>query len=635
MSGFIFLNESKFRFERTAFAVCRRKEIKLLKPKILLVNDHPASLLALKTLLRAAPGAHEYEVVTATSGAEALRAVLDHQFAVILLDVSMPGMDGFETAETIHSHPRSSAVPIIFITAHYADEINRLKGYQYGAADYLISPVIPQILHSKISVFIELAKKNLQLQAQREQMAMMNRDLQLQQVQDLKRINAALETEIMERRQAEERAQELATRDPLTGLMNRRSLQEQLEHAIFRAARQGQRLALLFLDMDKFKSINDTLGHEAGDQLLLQASERLRHAVRESDIIARLGGDEFVVLMEDLPSYAAAAEVANKIVKALSTPFEIGLQDVRTSASVGISLYPQDGTTMHALMRSADLAMYHAKQEHRGRAQFFHEELNARMIERSQLEQEMEHALENDEFELYYQPKVDAASGRIVGLEALLRWHHPRLGLLNGGQFIPAAADSGQVVSIGEWVISTACAQARRWQDAGHRLPMPIAVNIAIPQIYADLPEVIEKSLRHHDIAPSALQLEITESLVIRDVEKATAVLRKISERGISIAIDDFGTGYSSLSVLKALPIDILKIDQSFVRDLGKAPDDYAIVEAIVNMARALHLHVIAEGVETEEQLAILRGLGCDEHQGYYYSKPLPVGALAERLFLT
>ncbi|GAB3551436.1 hypothetical protein GCM10027343_35640 [Noviherbaspirillum agri] len=603
------------------------------KPKILLVNDHPASLLALKTLLKSAPGSHEYQVITATSGAEALRAVLDHQFAVILLDVSMPGMDGFETAETIHSHPRAASVPIIFITAHYADEFNRLKGYQHGAADYLISPVVPEILYSKVSVFIELAKKNMLLQMQREQMAAMNRDLQLQQVKDLKRINAALETEIMERRQAEQRAHELATRDPLTGLMNRRSLTEHLEHAIYRAARNGQRLALLFLDMDKFKSINDTLGHHAGDELLLQAAKRIRRAVRESDIIARLGGDEFVVLMEDLPSYAAAGEVANKIVKTISTPFDVDDQIVRTSASVGISLYPQDGTNMQALMRSADLAMYHAKQEHRGGAQFFHEELNARMIERSQLEHELQHALENDEFELYYQPKVDAASGRTVGLEALLRWHHPRLGLLSGGQFIPAATDTKQVVPIGEWVISAACAQARRWQDAGHPLPeIPIAVNIAIPQIYADLPEVISRALRRYEIPASSLQLEITESLVIRDVQKATAVLRQISDTGISIAIDDFGTGYSSLSVLKALPIDILKIDQSFVRDLGKDLGDNAIVQAIVNMARALAMHVVAEGVETEQQLNILRELGCEEHQGYFYSRPLPADALAEQL---
>jgi diguanylate cyclase (GGDEF)-like protein len=605
----------------------------LLKPKILLVNDHPASLLALKTVLSSGPESDEYELITATSGAEALRRVLDNQFAVILLDVSMPGMDGFETAETIHSHPRSASVPIIFITAHYADEMNRLKGYQHGAVDYLISPVIPQILQSKISVFIELAKKNLQLQYQKEELAMLNRDLQLKQMEDLKRINAALQAEIVERRQAEERAHELATKDPLTGLLNRRSLTEHLEHAIVRAARHGEQLALLFLDMDRFKAINDTLGHDAGDELLRQVAQRLSSAVRGSDIVARLGGDEFVVLMEGLPCYTAAAEVAKKIIKTSALPFNIGPQSVKTSVSVGISLFPQDGANTHTLMRSADLAMYHAKQQRRGSVQFFHEELNARLIERSQLEQELQYALENDEFELYYQPKVDAAAGRIAGVEALLRWHHPRLGLLSGGQFMQAASDTGQVVPIGEWVISAACAQARLWQDSAEIFPnMPIAVNIAIPQIYADLPEVIYRALRKYDVPPSSLQLEITESLLIRDVEKATSVLREISESGITIAIDDFGTGYSSLSVLKSLPIDILKIDQSFVRDLGKDLGDNAIVAAIINMARALALRVVAEGVETREQLDILRDLGCDEHQGYFYSRPVPADTLISQL---
>lgn len=569
--------------------------------------------------------------MTASSGAEALRAVLIHQFAVVLLDVSMPGMDGFETAEIIHSHHRTAALPIIFVTAHYADEMNRLKGYQHGAVDYLISPVIPQILRSKIAVFIDLAKKNIQLESQKEELASLNRSLQVQQMEDLKRINSALEAEIIERRQAEARAHELATKDPLTGLMNRRSLTDHLEYATSRAARQGECLALLFLDMDRFKAINDRFGHSAGDELLQQVAGRIKESVRESDVVARLGGDEFVVLMEKLPSYTAAAEVAKKIIKAYETPFSVASQSLRTSVSIGIGLYPQDGHTVHELMRSADLAMYHAKQERRGTMQFFHEELNARMIERSQLEQELEKALENDEFELYYQPKVEMMSGRVAGVEALLRWHHPRLGLLSGGQFMAAATDTGQVIPIGEWVISAACAQAKCWQASNSIYPaIPIAVNIAIPQIYANLPDVICRMLHKHDVAPSSLQLEITESLLIDDVERATAVLREISESGITIAIDDFGTGYSSLSVLKALPIDVLKIDQSFIRDLGKDLEDNAIVAAIVNMARALTLRVIAEGVETIEQLNILQDLGCDEHQGYFYSRPLPAHQLAE-----
>ena len=603
------------------------------KPKVLVVNDHQASLLALETLLARQAEEADFEVVTAQSGEEALRHVLHHQFAVILLDVSMPGMDGFETAEIIHSHPRSAAVPIIFVTAHYADEMNRLKGYQRGAVDYLFTPVIPQILQNKVAIFVELAKKNLQLQYQTRQLEEYNRDLQVQQMRDLKRINAALEAEVVERRQAEERAHGLATRDALTGLLNRRSLVEQLEQAIARAHRQQKGLAVLFLDMDRFKTINDTLGHDVGDELLIQVAGRISGAVRESDMVGRLGGDEFVVLMEGLPAYPDAAAVAKKIVQANASPCQVGVHTLKTSVSIGISLYPQDGETVQALMKHADLAMYHAKQQCPGSVQFFHEELNGRLLERIRLEQEMQQALENQEFELYYQPKVDIQSGRVAGVEALLRWHHPRLGLITGSDFLSPAADSGQLVTIGTWVIDAACAQARRWLDAEPSLgKLPIAINIAIPQIHAELPGAIRSTLEKHGVPASALQLEITESLLIRDGEKATSVLSEISESGISIAIDDFGTGYSSLSVLKALPIDILKIDQSFVRDLGNTVGDTAIVAAIVNMARALALRVVAEGVENKEQLAILRSLGCDEYQGFFYGPPLPANELARKL---
>ncbi len=605
----------------------------MLKPKVLLVNDHAASLLALKSLLTRTNPEGDYDVVTAQSGEEALRMVLHQRFAVILLDVNMPGMDGFQTAEIIHSHPRSASVPIIFVTAHYADEMKRLKGYQKGAVDYLFTPIIPQVLQNKVAVFVELAKKNLQLEQQTRELAELNRDLQVQQMQDLKHINATLEAEIVERRQAEERAHGLATRDPLTGLLNRRSLVDSLEHAIARSERNNEGMALLFLDMDRFKTINDTLGHDVGDELLMQVAARLKLAVRESDMVARLGGDEFVVLMEGLPAYPDAAEVANKIIQANAATYDIGVHCLKTSVSIGISLYPQDGDSVQALMKNADLAMYHAKQQQRGTVQFFHEELNVRLLERIQLEHELQQALENDEFELYYQPKVEIVSGRVAGVEALLRWNHPRLGLIGAGQFISEAEDSGQLVPIGEWVISAACAQAKRWHDAASGIcKMPIAINIAIPQIHAELPDAILKALRKHGIPPSCLQLEITESLLIRDLEKATSVLREISESGITIAIDDFGTGYSSLSVLKALPIDILKIDQSFVRDLGKTVSDTAIVAAIVNMARALALRVVAEGVETKEQLAILKGLGCDEYQGFFFKPPLPADVLIQQL---
>jgi diguanylate cyclase (GGDEF)-like protein len=609
----------------------------VLTPKVLIVNDDAASLLALQSLLTGADGhGRGYEIVTARSGHEALRHVLNHDFAVILLDVSMPGMDGFDTAEAIHSHPRSATVPIIFVTAYYADEINRLKGYQEGAVDYLFTPVIPQILQSKVAVFVELAKQRIELQQKTRQLEELNQDLRVQRLRDLERINAALEVEIAERTQAEERAHELATRDSLTKLANRRSLIERLEHAIAHANRHEEQLALLFLDLDKFKSINDTLGHEVGDELLIQVAARLNAAIRETDTVARLGGDEFVVLLEALPNSAGTSKVAKKIVQSLAQPYEIGLHNVWTSASVGISIYPQDGDSVQALMKNADLAMYHVKKQRPGSIQFFHEELNEKMRERARFEHELHQAVEKKEFELYYQPKVEITSDRVSGVEALLRWRHPRLGLIAADQFISAAADHRLLLPIGEWVISAACAQARQWLDSGiDALSMPIAINVTIPELQPDFPVAIRNTLKNYGIPPSCLQLEITESLLVRDLERVSSVLQEISDSGITIAIDDFGTGYSSLSLLKTLPIDILKIDQSFVRDLSEEPGETAIVSAIISMARALALRVVAEGVETETQLALLRTLGCDEYQGYLFSEPLPPDEFMQRLLET
>jgi len=383
--------------------------------------------------------------------------------------------------------------------------------------------------------------------------------------------------------------------------------------------------------MDRFKSINDTLGHDVGDGLLQQLSSRISSAVRESDIVARLGGDEFVVLMQGMSSYADAGRVAKKIIEATAPSFAVGAHKIRTSVSIGISLFPQDGDNPQLLMRNADLAMYHAKQRRRGSIEFFHEDFNAPLQERLRLEHELQKALENDEFELYYQPKVEFATRKIIGVEALLRWHHPDVGIVSGEDFVHAACDNGLIVPIGEWVIEAACRQARHWMDTAGNTIVPIAVNIATPQLHGDLPETVQKYLQKYRIPPSCLQLEITESLLIRDLERTSAILQEISDSGISIAIDDFGTGYSSLSVLKALPIDILKIDQSFIRDLATNANDKAIVKAIIHMAHALSLRVIAEGVENSNQLFVLESLACDEYQGFLSGKPLSFDELSRQ----
>ena len=342
-------------------------------PKVLIVDDQPASLLVLRTVLESAPDSASYGIVTATSGEEALRQVLHHEFAVILLDVNMPGMDGFETVRVMRSSRRGAAVPIIFVTAYSPDDISRLlTGYQMGAVDFLFTPIIPQILQTKVSVFIQVVQKQLELQGKTRELEELNNDLRVQRLRDLKESNAALQLEIIERRQAERRASELATRDVLTGLFNRRTLTDRTEDAILRASRRRESVAVLFIDLDKFKTVNDTFGHHIGDELLCQVASRIQASVRESDVVARFGGDEFIVLLEGLGGQGDAERLAENIVSANLEPFSIGPHSVMASASIGISMYPQHGTSAEELLREADQAMYSAKQERAGRFQFFH-----------------------------------------------------------------------------------------------------------------------------------------------------------------------------------------------------------------------------------------------------------------------
>ncbi len=591
-------------------------------PKVLLVNDDAASLFALESLLMGPPRAQEYELMTASSGHEALRQVLNHEFAVILLDVNMPGMDGFETAEAIHSHPRSSSVPIIFITAHHADEIERLKAYQKGAADYLFTPVIPQILQTKVAIFVELTKKNLELQAKTEALSRLNQDLRVQRLADLERINQELEQEVAERKIAEQRAHALSIRDPLTGLVNRRSLIQQLEHAVAAAERKHSEFALLFLDLDTFKSINDTLGHEVGDELLRQVATRLLAAVRVSDVVARLGGDEFVVLLEGAGASDNAARVARKIAQAHRHAFEIGAHRVHTSTSIGIALFPQDGAGAAQLMKNADTAMYYAKQNKRGSIEFFREELNARERERAQWAAELQHALAQGELELRYKARAVLPERTLCGVEAMLYWRHPRHGLIAAAEFLPGISDRALLDQLSDWTIGAACERAAAWRAAPIALPLlPMSVDLAVMQITPELGPRIVRQLRSCRLGSGWLQLDIHESLLVKggDVE---AVLRELKAAGVILAVDDFGSTGASLATLKNLPLDILKIDRGFVRALGTA-GGADMVAAIIHLGRALGMRVLAQGVHREDQLTMLNSLGCDQYQGDILSAPL------------
>ena len=443
--------------------------------------------------------------------------------------------------------------------------------------------------------------------------------------------------DVTKRKAAEERAEWLATRDALTGLPNRVLLHDRLEQGVANAARQKTGFAFMFIDLDRFKTINDSLGHQVGDELLKAVASRLTACVRASDTVARLGGDEFAVILENLSGEhdEGAQQVADKMIEAMGAPMLIGNQHLNTSCSIGISLYPADGKDGATLMKNADVAMYYAKEKGRNNYQFFSAGMNARAQERLSVENYLRLALRRGELAVHYQPRLRAADGELVAVEALVRWQHPRRGLLAPDKFIEVAEDSGLIVPIGEWVVERACEQVRLWQRTV-RPGLRVSVNLSVGQVVDGerLFRAVSGALARSGIEPSTLELELTESLLMQNIGEKAALLDRLGELGVGLAIDDFGTGYSSLSYLKRLPVDAIKIDGSFVRDIGTDANDEAIITAILAMAHSLRLSVVAEGVETPAQLARLRELGCDEYQGFLESPALPPAEFERRYSL-
>jgi diguanylate cyclase (GGDEF)-like protein/PAS domain S-box-containing protein len=434
------------------------------------------------------------------------------------------------------------------------------------------------------------------------------------------------------RKEYEERLLRRANYDDLTGLPNRFLLLDRLSGAVADARRAKRKMALMVIDLDRFKSVNDRLGHGAGDEVLRQAAERLKSCLRGGDSIARLGGDEFAALLPSLGREADVEIVASRMLEKLSDPFVVDTQEAFCTASIGATVYPIDGDDPQVLMRNADAAMYRVKETGRNGFQFFTPEMNRQALERIQVETHLRHALERGELSLYYQPLVDLSSGRIVGAEALLRWHSPELGTVSPSLFIPLAEDSGLIEPIGDWVMRTACEQARRWRE-GNCGPDYISVNVSIRQFRdGDLADRVSDILSATGLSAKNLELEVTESLLLDENPQATRALEALSEMGVGLSIDDFGTGYSSLSYLKSYPFTGLKIDHSFVRHLEANPDDRVLIEAIVAMAHSLGLRVVAEGVETKAQLDFLRSRECDAIQGFYISPPLPSDQFQELL---
>ncbi len=441
---------------------------------------------------------------------------------------------------------------------------------------------------------------------------------------ELEQANARLQREVEDRQHAEARAQHLALHDALTGLPNRRLLNDRLVQSLAQAKREAWQLAVVFIDLDRFKNINDTLGHAVGDEVLREMARRLTGILRESDTVARVGGDEFVAVL----SHAQPGELAlvtAKMMNELSSPFVLADQELRVTASIGVATFPSDAEDPLRLLSQADAAMYHAKASGRRNVQMYAAAMSDIRQERLRLENDLHHALPRGQLELYYQPRIDLRNGSVASFEALIRWHHPVDGLIEPGMFIPIAEESGLIMPIGDWVIEEACRQLTRWHEVG----MPFAsvsVNISARQFFdTRLPDRVRRAIDAAGLDGSQLELEITESVLMANTSETQSVFAGLKDLGVKLSIDDFGTGFSSLAYLKRFHVDNLKIDHSFVRDIGTDADDAAIVQAIVGLARSLQLRVIAEGVETWEQLAFLSDCGCDEAQGFLFAKPLPV----------
>ena len=584
---------------------------------LLLVDDEANVLSALSRLLRG----QGYQIHIANGPAAALPILEQFPVGVVVSDQRMPEMDGTEFLARVRE--RWPDTVRILLTA-YAEIATVAEAINKGAVfKFLLKPHDDDLLKTVLAEAFqhhELLVENQQL------------------IDDMRHANAHLQQVRNDlQNNLTEKTRELGETvhyDGLTRLPNRLLLRERVEQAVAFALRNGGKVAVVVADLDRFKLVNEMLGSSGGDQLLLAVAERFGNCMRACDTIARPGGDEFIFLLPELGSEHDITAVTQRILGACVQPFSIGSEEIYLTCSIGVSVYPYDGDGFDVLMKNAEAAMYHAKDQGRNNCQFYAREMNAMVFGRLMLETGLRHALERNEFELYYQPQIDFQSRRIVGMEALLRWRHPDLGFVPTNEVITLLEETGLIEPVGEWILRTACTQAKQWLDAGLP-PLRMSVNLSARQFkQADLADRILRVLAEVGLDPALgrLDLELTESMIMQDAEMTLRTLRKLTDIGLKLSIDDFGTGYSSLSYLRRFPIHTLKIDQSFTRDLGKRDDAAAIVTAIIALSHGLKLNVIAEGVETQAQFDILRGLGCDEYQGYLFSRPVPAQQATELL---
>jgi diguanylate cyclase (GGDEF)-like protein len=592
------------------------------RPRLLIVDDIGDNRAVLTRRFQR----RGFDVVEAESGLAAIELICESAFDLVLLDVMMPEIDGIETLKRIRSQKSASALPVIMVTAK-SESDNIVDALELGANDYVTKPVDFAVALARVNNQISRMRAEQQVALANEELRKANEDLERRVEERTNRLfdaNQRLKAEIAGREELQAKSQYLAYHDSLTGLGNRLLFKEQLEEALKDVSAIPYPLAILFLDLDGFKAVNDTLGHSIGDLLLKSIATRLRDVIGQADRIARLGGDEFAILQISVPQPNSAISLAEEIIDIVGHPCSIDGHDVTVGASVGIVVAQPGDTNAEGLLKSADLAMYSAKADGRGTYRMFDPEMDVIVQARRLLERDMRTALAQDGFALFYQPLINLQTKKVTAFEALMRWDHPERGQVPPSEFIPVAEEMGLIVQLGEWALRQACAEAMKWPD-----PICVSVNLSPVQfLKGNLVSTVMSALAASGLPASRLELEITESVLLEKSERNIAVLNQLRELGVRIAMDDFGTGYSSIGYLRSFPFDKIKIDQSFVRDLLVDKGSLAIVRAISGLGVSFGMVTTAEGVETVDQMQCLSLEGCVEVQGYLFSKPVPASQI-------
>ena len=599
---------------------------------ILIVDDIADNLRVLSDALNQ----KEYKIRCVKNGVAALKVATNVVPDLILLDIKMPGMDGYEVCQKLKANPQTQHIPVIFLSA-LDDILDKVKAFEVGGVDYVTKPF--QVEEVLLRVKNQLTITSAKAEADRLNVALEQEIAKVRQYAvQLETSNQKLQQEASERKKAEAQLIHDALHDGLTGLPNRTLLMERLDFTIQHAKHNpGYLFAVLFIDLDRFKIINDSMGHGVGDKLLIAIAELLQENLRESDTVARLGGDEFVILLSDIQDLTDATLVGNRIQQKLSLPVTLDNQTIYTGASIGIALSLTGYQNSSQILRDADMAMYRAKEKGKACCEVFYEDMYLQNLKQLELERDLRAAIKNQEFDLYYQPIISLKDNTLAGFEALIRWQHPQHGFISPNDFIPVAEDTGLIIPIGDWVLSKACQQLATWQKQYAAIleaaQLKMNVNVASQQFQdSTFVKKLDQLLLVTGLDPSCLKLEITERLLLDFHQNINNTLSEIKKRHIKLSIDDFGTGYSSFNYLKRLPIDNLKIDRSFVSGIGSDPESSEIIKTIVNLAHILGMDAVAEGIETREQLRHLKALGCEYAQGYLFAKPLPVKAIETML---